>query len=149
MRWKVDCISAILAVANLGKARSRESPPSPQGLDQRGIHGGIMQGGVSKLLYVIILDVTQDISPPEPVQRPEPTYAQKARAMAWQGTVVVRVGVNVKGSVEEARVVRPAGLGLDPSALRTARSWKFKSATRDGKPVPVRIMLSFSFRLGE
>jgi outer membrane biosynthesis protein TonB len=48
--------------------------------------------------------------------------------------------------VPEAAVVQPLGLGLDESALCTVRGWKFKPATRDGKPVPVRLLMEVSFK---
>jgi TonB family protein len=55
--------------------------------------------------------------------------------------------VGADGSVPEAVVLQPLGLGLDESALRTVRGWKFKPATRDGKPIPVRLVMEVSFKL--
>ncbi|MGH9469242.1 MAG: energy transducer TonB [Terriglobia bacterium] len=32
-------------------------------------------------------------------------------------------------------------------AIKTLRTWKFKPAERDGKPVPVRILVETTFRI--
>jgi TonB family protein len=39
------------------------------------------------------------------------------------------------------------GEGLDESALKTLRKWKFKPAMKKGKPVPVTVMVEVTFRL--
>lgn len=57
------------------------------------------------------------------------------------------VVVGAQGDVEQETVAKPLGLGLDETALRTVRNWKFKPATRSGTPVPVRVMVEVSFRL--
>jgi TonB family protein len=79
--------------------------------------------------------------------RSKPAYTEKARRAHYEGTVVLMIVVGADGSVPEAVVVRPLGLGLDESALRTVRGWKFKPATRDGKPVAVRLVMEVTFRL--
>jgi TonB family protein len=77
----------------------------------------------------------------------EPAYTEKARRAHYEGTVVLAIVVGADGSVPEAVVVRPLGLGLDESALRTVHRWKFKPATRDGKPVAVRLPMEVTFML--
>ncbi len=91
--------------------------------------------------------VGDDVGAPVPTYKPEPTYTDKARLVKRQGAAVLCIVVNPHGDVEQARIVRPLGLGLDQSALHTVRSWKFKPATRNGKPVPVRVMVEVSFRM--
>ncbi len=115
-----------------GADAEKKADGNPQGEAQGG-------GGVFK--------PKGDVSPPFPTYKPEPPYSEKAR-MAWsQGTVVLWIVVTAQGDVERAHVVKPLGLGLDQSALRTVRTWKFKPATRNGVPVPVRVMVEISFRL--
>jgi TonB family protein len=36
--------------------------------------------------------------------------------------------------------------GLDESVINTVRTWKFKPATKKGKPVPVRVVVDVDFR---
>lgn len=77
----------------------------------------------------------------------EPAYTEKARRAHYEGTVVLMIVVGADGSVPEVAVVQPLGLGLDESALRTVHRWKFKPATRDGKPVAVRLLIEVTFKL--
>ena len=88
-----------------------------------------------------------EVTPPAPEHRPEPPYSEKARAARLQGTVVMLLTVGAHGEVEQVAVKRPLGLGLDESALRTVRTWKFRPATLNNAPTPVRIILEVSFRL--
>jgi protein TonB len=100
-------------------------------------------GGVGGGVY----SVGGNVTPPIPIYKPEPPYSEEARKAKYQGTVVLWIIVNIQGSVTDARVVKPLGLGLDEKALDTVRTWKFKAATRNGVPVPVRVMVEVSFRL--
>jgi protein TonB len=56
------------------------------------------------------------------------------------------VVISAQGDVEEERVVRPLGLGLDELALRVVRSVKFKPARRQGVPVAVRLLINVGFK---
>jgi len=87
------------------------------------------------------------VTAPIPIYKPEPPYSEEARKAKYQGTVVVLIVVDTQGSVTDARVVKPLGLGLDEKALDTVRTWKFKPGMRNGIPVPVRVMIEVSFRL--
>jgi TonB family protein len=87
------------------------------------------------------------MSPPVPMEKPEPPYSEKARSVGFQGTTVLWFVLNAQGEVEKAAVVQPLGLGLDEIALRTVRTWKFKPATKEGAPVPVKVKVEVSFRL--
>ena len=51
------------------------------------------------------------------------------------------------GKIQTARIVKSPGLGLERSVLSTLKNWKCKPATHEGKPVPVRIPIEFTFRL--
>ena len=94
-----------------------------------------------------VSEVRGEISPPRPAYKPAPLYSEKARSVGYDGTTTLWVVVNAQGSVEGARVVRPAGLGLDQKALETVRTWRFTPATRDGIPVAVRVSIEVSFRI--
>jgi protein TonB len=88
-----------------------------------------------------------NVTAPIPIYKPEPPYSEEARKSKYQGTVVLYIVVDTQGSVIDARVVKPLGLGLDEKALETVRTWKFKPGTRNGAPVAVRVMVEVSFRL--
>jgi TonB family protein len=92
-------------------------------------------------------NVGGEVKAPFPISKPEPPYDEKSRKAHFQGTVAMEIMVNAQGGVEEASVLKAAGLGLDQNALRTVRTWKFQPATYRGTPVPVRIKVEVSFRL--
>src|SRR5262245_23180126 len=86
-------------------------------------------------------------TPPVPTFYPNPPYTDEARANKISGQVLLEILVRADGSVDPAIVVvRGLGFGLDENAVETLRQWKFKPATRDGKPVDVRIPIEVTFR---
>jgi TonB family protein len=89
----------------------------------------------------------ETLTPPILQSQSEPAYTEKARRAHYEGTVVLWITVGADGRVTEATVLQPLGLGLDERALRTVHGWKFKPATRDGKPVPMRLAVEITFRL--
>jgi TonB family protein len=89
----------------------------------------------------------QSVKPPFCVFHPEPPYSKQARMVKLQGVTVLRIVVNAQGLVEQAYVEKALGLGLDQSALRTVRTWKFQPGTKNGEPAPVRVRVEVFFRL--
>jgi TonB family protein len=94
-----------------------------------------------------VYSVGGNVSAPIPIYKPEPAYSEEARKAKYQGTVVLWIVVDAQGNVNDCRVVKPLGLGLDEKAVETVRTWKFKPALRNGAPVPVRVIVEVSFRL--
>jgi len=95
----------------------------------------------------VIYNVGGDRRPPKPVYKPEPPYTKEARKDKIQGSVELSLVVDAEGNVTEARVVKALDPGLDQNALRTVRTWRFEPATRNGKPVPVRVTVQVTFKL--
>lgn len=60
------------------------------------------------------------------------------------GRVLVEANVSAEGAVTSTRIVWP-GTPFDSAADEAARAWKFRAASRDGRPVPSRVFLLFSF----
>lgn len=87
------------------------------------------------------------VTPPVPVYKPEPPYSDEARKAGLEGTVVLSITVDPQGNVKNIRVVKPLGKGLDQNAVDTVRSWKFKPAAQDGKPVEFSATVEVAFRL--
>ena len=84
---------------------------------------------------------------PVAVYRPEPDYSEDARKAKLQGTVVLEVVVDQNGRSQVRKVLQSLGMGLDEQAIKTVSLWRFKAGTMDGKPVPVLVYVSVSFRL--
>lgn len=86
--------------------------------------------------------------PPIPVYKPEPNYTPEASKAKLRGTVVLRIMIDESGNVTDVREVSaPLGKRLDESAVKTVRTWRFKPATRNGKPVPVHTKVEISFSI--
>jgi TonB family protein len=60
------------------------------------------------------------------------------------GTVVLEVALNDAGEISNVRVVRGIASLTEP-AEHSVRQWKFQTAKIDGKPVPSKIPVAFSF----
>jgi TonB family protein len=87
------------------------------------------------------------VTPPVPIYRVEPQFSELGRDAGFQGTVLIKVVVDAEGQVQDPRVIKAVGLGLDETAMAAVQQWKFKPGTKDGQPVPVFAQIEVSFRL--
>lgn len=102
----------------------------------------------SALISSSLVGTTADVTPPAPTYEPTPEYTPQARRDKIEGKVAVMIVVDAQGNVTDAREVsKPLGDGLDENAVKAVKKWKFKPATRDGAPVPVRVVVEVTFRL--
>jgi protein TonB len=76
-----------------------------------------------------------------------PNYPSEARADGVEAEVKLELVVSATGSVENVRVVRRAGHGLDDAAVVAARQFRFSPAVKRGHAVRVRMSWSVEFRL--
>jgi len=88
-----------------------------------------------------------DVTRPELVSRTVPVYTWEARRARIQGVVIVEVTIDTAGNVYDVDVLKPLPMGLDQAAVTAVRQWKFRPATRRGRPVAVRYNLTVNFRL--
>ena len=94
----------------------------------------------------------REFRPPEPVRSPQPVLPAGMRIpdYAYDRPLQIQVEVNIgpDGGVTAARLTGEtgsyAGL-LGPSALNTARMWRFRPATLGGQPIPSTMVLTFRF----
>jgi TonB family protein len=101
--------------------------------------GGNIGGGVFR--------VGGGVSSPALIYKVEPEYSEEARKAKFQGTVVLSIIVDEKGTPTTFKVVRPLGLGLDEKAVEAVRKWRFRPALKDGRPVAVYATIEVNFRL--
>ncbi len=87
------------------------------------------------------------VTPPVAIYKPDPPYTKEARAAKIQGTVELQIIVGVDGSVTDVKSIQGFDAGLTKNAMDTIKTWKFKPATKDGKPVPWRGKVEVSFKL--
>lgn len=78
----------------------------------------------------------------------QPVYPEEALSAGLEGLVVLEVVVDERGRVgDKITVVRRLGHGFDEAAVAAVRKWRFRPATRDGKPIKVRRIFPILFRL--
>jgi len=95
------------------------------------------------------IDVGPGVSPPQPIFTPDPDYPLSVRKGKHkiQGTCVLGLIVDERGSVRDVHVTRSVDKRLDQNAIDAVNQWKFKPAVKDGKPVAVRTSVEVDFRL--
>lgn len=78
----------------------------------------------------------------------KPAYTADARKRKVQGTVALDEVITAAGDVrDDIRVVTSLDPGLDAEAIKAARQWQFRPATKDGKPVNVMARMEMTFAL--
>jgi protein TonB len=55
--------------------------------------------------------------------------------------------VDEKGNPTNLHVVSGLGMGLDEKAIEAIKTWKYKPAFRDGKPIAAKLFVKVSFHL--
>jgi TonB family protein len=81
------------------------------------------------------------------VHKVEPEYSEEARKARLNGTVLLRIVIDVDGSPIDIQVVRSPGLGLGERAMQSVAKWRFRPGRRDGKPVAVSATIEVNFSL--
>jgi protein TonB len=86
---------------------------------------------------------------PQVIKQVKPAYTADAMRAKVQGTVLVECLVTADGSVGDVQLRRSldSTFGLDQEAVKAARQWRFRPATRLGEPVPVLITIELTFTL--
>jgi TonB family protein len=83
---------------------------------------------------------------PQPYRSLRPAYPATAARVAAEATVDALVEVDAAGEVKDIEIVRWAGYGLNEAVIATVRQLHFRPATRDGRAIPIRVLLRYNFR---
>jgi TonB family protein len=88
------------------------------------------------------------LTPPQVISPPRnlPSYVREQEGKN-QGTCELELVVDTDGAPYNIRVLHPVGRGLDEKAVETVNSWRFKPATKDGRPVAALITIVINFHL--
>lgn len=84
---------------------------------------------------------------PVNVYRTDPVYPELARKARLQGAVVVEATIDRQGNFVDAKLVHDLGLGCGPAVVAAVRSWKYRPATFNDRPVSIIMTLTVTFRL--
>jgi periplasmic protein TonB len=87
-------------------------------------------------------------SPPTPVGKIQPTYPSSLLSKGVGGRVLVVCVVDEKGQVVSTSIRQSAGHpDLDKAAIAAVTKWKFKPATKAGRPTRASCTVPFNFEV--
>jgi TonB family protein len=103
-----------------------------------------LQTGMDNGVYL----AGRGVTPPVVLIEARPPYTEEARRSRVQGDALLQFIVRKDGTADSFKIVRRLGYGLDESAIDTVKKrYRFKPGTFQGKPVDVKILLLFNFKL--
>ena len=82
---------------------------------------------------------------PVPYRRIRPEYTDLASSYGVRATVDIEVDIDADGTIARTSIERWAGFGLEESVEKAVRSMNWRPAERNGKPLPMRILLRYNF----
>jgi TonB family protein len=85
-------------------------------------------------------------TPPVLISHAQPEYTSEARQLKIQGDVVLRVTITTSGQMLVQNVIHGLGHGLDEAAMRSAPTYKFQPATRNGQAVEYTTNIIIKFQ---
>jgi hypothetical protein len=88
----------------------------------------------------------KNFRPPMPYKRIKPGYTTTAYLYGIAATVDVLLDVDEKGNILHLEIARWAGYGLDESVSDAVRKMNWRAGERNGKPLPVRVLLRYNFK---
>jgi len=115
-------------------------------------------GGQGKVVAVGLSGISATVSPGMTLHEPskttppvlishhQPEYTAEARQLRIEGDVVLRVTITASGEMTVHAVVHGLGHGLDEAAIRSAPTYRFQPATKDGQPVEFTTNIVIKFQ---
>jgi len=86
------------------------------------------------------------VQTPRPFRRLRPSYPASAANAEAEATIDALADIDDQGEVGRVQIVRWGGFGLDDAVEATVHQLHFYPAMRNGKPVPMRVLLRYNFR---
>lgn len=83
---------------------------------------------------------------PLPFRRLRPAYTPLANLHNVTATVDALVDLDENGKITRIEISRWAGYGLDESVIKTINEMQWRAASRDGKTLPIRVLLRYNFK---
>ena len=94
-----------------------------------------------------IYDIGGDVKPPKLVHVVEPEFSAHSDQAFVSGVVKIQMIVTSEGTPKEPKVLSGLGETQDKKAVEAVEQWRFKPATKDDKPVSVRVTVEVNFHL--
>ena len=90
-----------------------------------------------------VYTVGNGVTTPRVTHQVDPEHP--ARGFRISGTVLIGLIITSKGEPKEVHVVRSLEKDVDDAAVEAVKQWHFAPATKDGKPVAVKIDVEIRF----
>lgn len=90
---------------------------------------------------------TEGVAPPRQKYAPAAEFSDEARRKKQNGLAVVSFVLDVDGRPQNVCLMQSAGYGLDAKAAEAVQKYVFSPATKDGKPVAMRLHVQVNFML--
>jgi TonB family protein len=88
-----------------------------------------------------------DEKPPVAVSTPEPSFPKGAKDARQEAITVINVVLNNEGKIVSAEALGPDSYGFGKNSVDSIKTWQFKPATCNGRPVAAEMNVEMSFRL--
>jgi len=88
----------------------------------------------------------QKTIPPQPVHMVTAEYPESAIREGLEGTVLVMLTIPPDGVPKDVKLAKGLRPDFDKSAIESMQQWRFRPATRDGKPIEVTITIEVVFK---
>ena len=88
-----------------------------------------------------------DVLAPALITHIAPEYPQDARKAGIRGRVLFRAVISESGEVESLELIESDHPALTKAASDAIRQWRYRPATKDGKPVRVFLTVTTTFNL--
>jgi Gram-negative bacterial TonB protein C-terminal len=88
----------------------------------------------------------QNFRSPLPFKRLRPAYTSTANLYGITATIDALVDLDENGKITQIEITRWAGYELDESVNKTIREMQWRPASRDGKTLPIRVLLRYNFK---
>lgn len=87
------------------------------------------------------------VTPPRAIYSPSAEYTEEARQARREGACILNMIVGIDGKPRNIVVTKRLGMGLDEKAVEAVEKWKFEPGRRYGRPAPMLLSLTVSFKL--
>jgi TonB family protein len=96
---------------------------------------------------VVKVDETDlESSPPKLIHWVVAELTAEGRIAHYQGFCLVSLIVDSKGRPQNVHVPGALGMGLEASAIRAVKQFRFRPATYNGQPIPAKITVEVGFK---
>ncbi len=90
--------------------------------------------------------VAKNFKSPLPFKRHVPVYKRIANLFGITATVDAVVDLDETGKITRIEITRWAGYDLDESVIENIKRMEWRPASRDGKTLPIRVLLRYNFK---